>query len=160
MALASTDALRNAFRVFMDSSFGSFTGFPTTELDAATKWAAAVASYASGIAPVTTTGAAAQAALQAGLSGMSAPGAGIAIMNAAFASWGTIIAGGMAPTMVGTPPPLLLAVTAPTLLTLFANGVAGASAFSQCTTLSALINTWVRTGTATPSGGGSPVPWS
>jgi hypothetical protein len=163
VSLTSTDTLRAILRDFMDSSptnSATFDGFPLSEVDAAARWADAIETFTAALVPVTTTGAVARTALQAGLLGMSAPGAGIVIFNAAFAAWATSIVVGMLPAFVGTPPPLPIAATGITFATLFADGVAGSSAFSRCNAMTQIINTWVRTGTATPSGGGSAVPWS
>jgi hypothetical protein len=75
-------------------------------------------------------------------------------METAFASFASTVGTGMAPAFIATPPPGAVG---------FAAQFAGpypethADAGDQ---IGSLIDTWMRTGTAVPSGGGSPVPWS
>jgi hypothetical protein len=75
-------------------------------------------------------------------------------METAFTVFATAVGVGMLPAFVATPPATPVG---------FATQFAGpkpethAAAASQ---ISGIIDTWMRTGTATPSIGGAPVPWS
>lgn len=159
----SASTLETELRKFMDPSYGGFVAWPANDAAAAQAWADAMDIYTGaglGILPQSVNGALAKAALVAGLSGMSAPGAAIPLFDTAFAAYALSIAGGMAPAFVAVPPPLLLSVTPPTLATILATGMGGASAAVQAATFAAWIHTWFTTGSATTSGGGPPAFWA
>jgi hypothetical protein len=118
----------------------------------AQQWADAVGNYASAVAPPSLSVSAARSALAAGLtaafsSPLAAPG-----MESAFAAFAATVAAGMAPTFVGAPPPRPVGFAA-MFATLSPTHEAAAAA------MAALIDSWMRSGTATPSVGGAPVPW-
>lgn len=154
--------LTTELQKFMDESYAGFTGWPADELDAAAKWATAIDTYAGvNLIPASTAAAAAKSALQGGLSGMSAPGAGPAIFDAAFVLYAAAIAGGQAPAFVGVPPlpgTLLVGLVASAVAALPPNPPKPPAV--QLGILAGVIDAWFRTGSATPSGGGSPIPWS
>ena len=119
----------------------------------AADWANAIASYAAAVVPASTTVSAAAATLQTALVSAFNSGAAAAPMEAAFAAFGVTVGGGMAPAFVATPPPGpvgfagLFSLPYPSTHSAAATGVRDA------------IDTWAKTGSATPSGGGSPVNW-
>lgn len=120
----------------------------------AAQWAAAVGDYASGVVPASTTVAAAQATLEAALAAAFAQPAAAPAIETAFAAFGVTVGGGMAPAFVAVPPAVPVGFVAQ-----FA-GPKPTTHAAAALAISTLIDTWARTGTATPSGGGAPVPWS
>ena len=119
----------------------------------AADWADAVADYAAAVVPASSQVATAAATLQTALEAAFSSGAAAAPMETAFAAFGVTVGAGMAPAFVATPPasPVgfagLFTAPYPTTHSDAATGVRDA------------IDTWAKTGTATPSGGGSPVNW-
>lgn len=116
-------------------------------------WANIMGSYFAGVVPASTTVSAAQASLQSALvSAFSAEaGAGLGLLETAFTAFAATIGAGMAPAFVAVPPPMPVG---------FANLEPAEDAASTATNLATLISTWAQSGTATPSAGGSPVPWT
>lgn len=155
--------LETELRKFMDPQYAGFQGWPTNDVDTAAAWANAVDVYTAGgfgVTPVSTTGAIAKGLLQTGLLGMSAPGAAIPLFDIAMLSYATSLAVGMLPGgFVGTPPILPLTVTPPTLVTIIAAGLGGASSSEQSALLATWIDVWFKTGTAVPVAGGPPILW-
>lgn len=161
MALLAS-VLETELRKFMDPQYAGFQGWPTNDVDTAAAWANAIDVYTgSGLSvfPVSTTGVIAKGILQTGLLGMSAPGAAIPIFDIALLAYATSLGLGMLPTFVGAPPVLPLTVTPPTLVTIIAAGLAGASSSEQAALMATWIDIWFKTGTAVPSAGGPPVLW-
>ena len=162
MALLAS-VLETELRKFMDPQYADFKGWPTNDVDTAAAWAKAIDIYTGrglSVVPVSATGEAAKGILQTGLLGMSAPGAAILAFDAALLAYATSLAAGMAPAFVGAPPVLTLTATPPTLAIIIAAGLAGASSSEQAALMATWINTWFKTGTAVPSAGGPPVPWT
>jgi hypothetical protein len=125
---------------------------PESQADAAEKWATAIVDYATPVIPASTTVAGGKSALQSSLetafgSPAAAPG-----MEAAFTSFGATIGGGMAG-FVAVPPPGPVG---------FAALFAGTTDDTQeaADNMADAIDTWMKTGTATPVGGGPLVNWS
>lgn len=118
----------------------------------AQEWADAMESYASAIVPASTTVASAAATLSTALAAAFANASAAAAFDTAFAAFATTVGSGMTG-FTAVPPPLALGISA-TLATTNATHAAGASAFTT------KIDTWMRTGTATPLPSGSPVNWS
>lgn len=118
----------------------------------AQQWADAMEDYATAIIPASTTVAAAAATLKTALEVAFALPAAAASMETAFTAFATAVGGGMAPAFVGTPP---------------ANPVGFATQFTlfpathelAATAISGLIDTWMKTGIATPPSGPA-VPWT
>lgn len=118
------------------------------------QWADAMQAYATGIVPASTTVTTAAATLASDLAAAFALADAIPSMETAFATFAATVGLGMAPAFTAVPPPGAAGFAAQ-----FGGGhpVTHADAASA---ISGIIDTWMRTGTATPSGGGAPVPWS
>jgi len=127
---------------------------PATAAECAQAWADAVESYASAIVPPSTTSAAAGSALAGALVAAFAPPDASAAMSAAFTAFAAALGLGMAPAFVAVPPP-----TPIDFATQFANPKPSTHAAAGLA-LATLIDTWMRTGTATPASGGAPVNWT
>ncbi|MCA9610257.1 MAG: hypothetical protein KC619_31895 [Myxococcales bacterium] len=127
---------------------------PETVADAAGAWADAMQAYAAGVTPASTTVAAAAATLETALTAAFAnrPDAASA-MELAFTAFATTVGGGMAG-YTPTPPPGPVGFAARFAAASPATHAAAAAA------MAGIIDTWMRTGSATPSGGGAPVAWS
>jgi hypothetical protein len=115
---------------------------PATAAECAQAWADAVGSYAAAIVPASTTVSAAAEALAAPLQSAFESSAAAQAFDAAFTSFAATLAAGMAPAFAGVPPPAPLGVAAQLSVTQDTHA-AGASAFA------ALIDTWMKTGSAT-----------
>ena len=139
----------------LQSDLQSISARPgATVADCAAAWATAVRTYAAAVVPQSTSSAAAGAALEASLASAFATPAAAQLMDAALATFAATLGAGMAPAFVAVPPPAPLGFA-----TLFAEPYPPtAEAFAV--KLSTAVDTWMRTGTATPSVGGSPVPWT
>lgn len=124
-----------------------------TVADCAAKWAGAISTYFAAIAPPSSSQVAARAALQAQLAAAFALPNAIPGMTTAMTAYAAALGAGMAPAFAAVPPPVpftwvaLLAPPYPETAALAAKKIASA------------MDTWARTGTATPVSG-SPVPWS
>jgi len=120
----------------------------------AQQWAEAMGAYAASIVPASTAVAAATATLKTALESAFALPAAATSMETAFLAFATTVGGGMAPGFVATPPPAPIG---------FATQFAGphpATHAEAAQAIADLVDAWMKTGTATPSGGGSPVAWS
>lgn len=123
-----------------------------TAAGCADKWAQAVADYAAGIVPPSATVAAARSVLSGALAGAFASPAAAPIMESAFAAFALTVGGGQAG-FVPVPPPrpvgfvALLAAPQPTHA-------------SAAAAMTALIDSWMRSGSSTPAVGGPPVLWT
>lgn len=115
-------------------------------------WADAMGSYAAAVVPPSTTVVAAAAALSSALATAFASESAAAAVDAAFLAFATSVGGGMAG-FVAAPPP------APPG---FATGLQASQPSHEDAAefWASLIDTWMKTGTATPISGGSPVNWS
>jgi hypothetical protein len=127
---------------------------PATAAECAQAWADAVQSYAAAVVPPSTTAAAAGSALAGALVAGFAPPDASAAMSAAFTAFAATLGGGMAPAFVAVPPP-----SPCDFASLFA-GPKPATHAEAGLAIATLIDTWMRTGTATPASGGAAVPWS
>jgi hypothetical protein len=120
----------------------------------AQQWADAVEAYATAIVPASTTVSTAASALKSDLEVAFAVPLGAApLMETAFATFATTVGTGMAPAFTATPPPGPVGFA--TQFALFP-----ATHALAATALTNLIDAWAKTGTATPSGGGSPQNWA
>lgn len=131
--------------------------YPPTTAALASEWSAAITAWASAIVPpsaaVTAAGEAFEVSLLAAFNNPD-QAARLPLVTTAFTTWAVTVGGGMAPAFVAVPPPAPVPWAAA-----FAGGnlptrVAGVAAVAST------LDAWARTGTATPSGGGPPVPWS
>jgi hypothetical protein len=145
----NTPGLQSSIQSLMDDPGASAA-------ECAQSWASLIGSYAAGVIPASVSVAAAQTALQAALLSAftSAPGAGAALFDAALTAFGAAVGTGMAPAFVAVPPP------APAGFATQAGASPPQDATAAVTVLASLIDTWMRTGTATPSVGGPPVIWT
>ena len=125
---------------------------PSTVAACAADWAAAVEAFALGVVPASATVAAARAALEASLVGAFGTTDAAPLMETAFAAFAVTVGGGMAG-FVPTPPPAPIGLAAQFL-------VHPPTHAAAATAVATLVDTWMRTGSATPSGGGPPVSWS
>ncbi len=130
-----------------------FSNPGSSESDVADGWSDAISAYALGVVPASIGHVAAKAAFRAALEGFGAPGASVAALQAGLTAFAAQIGLGMAPAFVATPPagpcPLeSMNTDRPATHALAAGNV------------TSIIDSWFRSGTAVPSGGGSPVPWS
>lgn len=124
-----------------------------TAAECATDWSDVMSDYAAGVVPTSAAVTAAVGTLQGALSSaFSAPsGTGVALLETAFLAFAATIAGGMAPAFVATPPAGPVG---------FSTLVATTNPSTAASAMAAKIDTWMRTGSATPAAGGAPVPWS
>lgn len=118
----------------------------------AQEWADAMQSYASAIVPASTTVAAAAATLSTSLASAFALADASTAFDSAMLAFATTVGSGMAG-FTAVPPPAPLGVST-LLATTQSTHAAAAAAFTS------KIDTWMRTGTATPIPSGSPVNWS
>jgi hypothetical protein len=132
----------------------TFTDFGADIPSCAAKWADAIAAYFSPVVPPSANVAAAKGTLQTQLAAAFALPSAATAMDAAFTAFALTVGGGMAPTFVAVPPPLPVGWAL-----LFAEPYP-ASADAAAEKISTVLDAWARTGTATPSIGGSPSPWS
>jgi len=117
-------------------------------------WADAMEAYAAGVVPASLTVSAAAATLSGALSAAFASPAAAPGMETAFAAFAATVGGGMAPAFVAVPPP------APVGFAVQFAGPKPETHADAAAALRSLIDAWMKTGTATPSGGGAPVNWS
>lgn len=119
-----------------------FSEPPPTAAECASAWAAAARDHALGVVPPSTAVASAATALEGALaSAFESPDA-IAPFDAAFASFAAAVGVGMAPAFAAVPPPAPLNVAS--LL-----GAPAASHAAAAAAFAALIDAWMKTGTAT-----------
>lgn len=138
----------------LSSDIQSATESPgETAAACAQTWASLMGTYFAGVVPASTAVTAAQTALQASLTSAfsAAPGAGLALLETAFLAFATTVGGGMAPAFVAVPPVLPVG---------FANLAAAETASEAASNIATLIETWAKSGSATPSVGGPPVLWT
>ena len=118
-----------------------FSEAPQTAMGCAQAWADAMGSYAAGVVPPSTTVSAASSALVAPLQAAFSSAAAAPGFDAAMLAFATSVAGGMAPTFTGVPPPAPLGI-ATMLVTMRDTHAAAAADFASH------IHTWMLTGTA------------
>lgn len=127
---------------------------PDTSAEAAQEWADAVEAFAVAVVPASTTVAAAAATLSIALAAAFGSPPAAAAMEVAFAAFAVTVGGGMAG-FTAVPPPLPVGFAAQ-----FA-GPNPSTHAAAATAIGGIIDTWMRTGTATPiSPPGPPVFWS
>lgn len=131
---------------------------PASKTACANEWGAIMADYAADIVPPSGTVSSAAATLAGALEAAFAlpDTAAPAAIDTAFLAFATAVGAGMAletPPFTPTPPAAPPGF-ASQLLTMQPTHAAAAAAFTL------LIDTWMKTGTAVPAGGGPAVPWS
>lgn len=131
------------------------TNHGATAAACAASWASAFGSYAGSLVPASTTVAAAQATLQSALAAAFASPSAAAAMDAGFQAAAATIGAGMLPTFAAVPPPSPIG---------WASVLAepySATAAAAATKVSAAIDAWMKTGTATlVAPPNTPVPWT
>ena len=149
--------MKSEIQKINDQEFGGFEGFPKTLSEAASRWATVVDTFASVVIPASTTASAAKSAFQGVMMGVDVnAGNGLIMLDNACVAYAAALAGGMAGAgFVGVPP-----VGLPGCPSVASIGLGGGSAESVADQLSTLIDTWFKTGQATPIAGGPPIPWS
>lgn len=148
--------ISDLIREISDEIFPQFIGFPVDQADSAAKWANIVDLTASGVIPASLTASPAKDAFETAFTAIDANlQNGLIVFPASFAAYAGILAAGMAPGFVGVPPAASIDVSPVIPL-----GLGGASAQVCALALANIIYLWFITGTATPSGGGSAIPWS
>lgn len=125
-----------------------------TIADCAQLWANAFQAYAAPVAPPSVAVVAAGAVLNGQLAAAFALPNAAAAMDAACTAFALTIGAGMAPAFIAVPPPAPVGWAQ-----LFAEPYPSTAA-QAAQKISAAVDAWMRTGTATPSLGGSPIPWS
>lgn len=134
--------------------------YPTCEIRdegdcQAGKWAEAMRQYSANVIPASTTVDAASSALETELmAAFILQVEASTEMELAFANFANAIATGMLPAYVGTPPPGIVGFLNLFTMDFPETWAEGAQRFATA------IDNWMKTGTATPSGGGSPINWS
>lgn len=132
----------------------TFSSPGATIADCSSLWANAIGTYFAPVAPPSLTVAAAQATLQTQLAAAFALPAAASAMDAACTAFAATVGAGMLPAFVAVPPPAPV-----NWLALFAEPYPTTHA-EAAQKISSALDTWARTGTATPSLGGSPIPWT
>ncbi len=157
MALVKATLLEELRKIF-DQEYSGFEGFPIDSFESGERWAAAVRLYSETIIPVVTSASLdlAELAMESVIATINASsGNGITQLPIAFTNFAAQIALGMLPAFVGTPPSAPIDFTA-----VYAIGNAGGSSEDCANAMADIIDFWFKTGTAVPSGGGSPIFWS
>lgn len=150
MALIKAN-LEIELRKIFDTSYSSFEEFPQDLTEASIRWSEAINSYAKNVIPTSINSEAAKQAFATTLLNSDTSTA----LPLAFTNYATLLASGMLPTFVATPPPISIDFTS-----VYALGFGGGSSKSVASLMSTIIDTWFKTGTAIPSGGGSVITWS
>lgn len=130
-----------------------FSDPPDTTAACAASWASLMESYTQGVVPASTTVSVAAGALETALLSAFQSETTAEDMETAFTAFATTVGTGMSPAFVATPPPGQVGF-------LSSFGVVADSHSTAAANYATLIDTWMRTGTATPSAGGSPVNWN
>jgi hypothetical protein len=132
---------------------GDDVDYPASRLACAQAWADAMTAYASAVVPASATMVSASFTLVTLLASAFATGSAGAAVDSAFQSWAASLGVGMGPAFVAVPPPSPPGFAA-------GLGTAQASHASAAAYWAGLIDSWARTATATPAGGGAPAPWA
>ena len=149
------NTLASALRKFMDEEYSSFDKFPDSGPIAESKLADAVDQYASVVIPASTTASQAKAAMLVALQGMGEQEQAITKIKAGFTQYATMLATGMAPAFTAVPPSGQIPIEPVENI-----GLNGGTAEDVASKIADIADAWFKTGTATPSSGGSPVAWS
>jgi hypothetical protein len=121
----------------------------------ASAWAQAIGGYASSVLPASTTVSTAQVTLESALAGAFASPAAAPLMEVAMLAFGATVGIGMLPAFVAVPPAVPVG-----FVTFFATQPPPSTHEEAGAQLAALIDTWMRTGTANTVIPTTPVPWS
>lgn len=157
MALVKSILLAE-IRKINDPEYVSFEGFPVDSTESATRWSAAIKTYASTVVPVATPAsmtlaAAAMAAIIVTITAAAVNG--VTQLPISFTNFAVQVALGMLPAFVGTPPPVPIDFSS-----VYSIGNAGGTSEDCANEMANVIDAWFKTGTAVPSGGGATINWS
>lgn len=123
--------------------------------DAPHCWAEAIRQYSENVIPASTTVSSAASDLETELMAVFILQVeASAEMELAFANFANAIATGMLPAYIGTPPPGSVGFYDLFTMMFPETCAEAAQRFASA------IDNWIKTGTATPSGGGNPINWS
>lgn len=151
--MLAKSVLSEGFRRICDKDHLSFEGFPERG-DVGRRWSSVFALYMAGCTFQSTTSTIAKEAMSTTLqASLGAPNAFTLALSAYF----TAYIPGMLPAFVGTPPIIPLDSL---LFPIFATGFAGANGSTIAESLATALDVYVRSATATPSVGGSPIPFN
>lgn len=153
MALGKS-VLKASLQTFCNENSPLFGKFPESFGEAATVWADAFDTYARMVTPASSTIQAAKTAFRQQfvlLQDMQ----DISFLSACFAAYTKVLAAGMAPAFIATPP----LQSALNLRMLQELGTNGASSSDCIDTLVALVDTWMRTGIAVNAVTGVSILW-
>lgn len=136
---------------------GSNVDYTASRSACAQKWADAMQKYLSSAGSVLTPTSAsittALATFKSSLASAFATGSAATAVDTAFATLAATVGSGMAPAFVATPPAGNPGFAANITTTEASHASAAASWATR-------IDTWIKTGTATPAGGGAAVNWA
>lgn len=136
---------------------GSSVDYAASRSACAQKWADAMQKYLSSagsvLTPASTSITTSLATFKTSLASAFATASAAAAVDTAFATLAASIGTGMAPAFVATPPAGTPGFAANITTTEASHASAAASWADR-------IHTWIKTGTATPAGGGAAVPWA
>ena len=103
--------LTNELSKFIDQESIVFESFPANSIDVANRWSNAFDIYAKQVIPISTTSDAAKTQMYQTLLALNNTPTGASILSAAFLGYTTVLATGMLPLFVATPPPAPLNLT-------------------------------------------------
>lgn len=136
---------------------GSNVDYAASRSACAQKWADAMQAYLSSpgslLTPASTSITTALATFKSSLASAFATTSAASLVDAAFATLAATIGSGMAPAFVATPPAGNPGFASNITTTEASHALAAASWAER-------IDAWLKTGTATPAGGGAAVPWA
>lgn len=133
------------------TTLGSLFSNPaSTETAARAEWKSAIQTLAAAVVPASTTVASAATTLETAIIGFNATDAALGSLEAALVTFAATVGTGMAPAFTATPPVAPVGLSFPT----------EDDAQDAADAIIDTLNTWLKTGTAVPSGGGPPVNWS
>lgn len=151
-----SNTIENELRKFMDDQHPQFGGFPDQIDEVAEEHSEAMRVYASGIVPVSTAVTAAKNAMKSILLTVTvSAGDFIPKYQSAIAAFASTLGSGMAPAFSATPPS-----TPIDLSPMVSAGMNGASGGQCAGIMAGIIDTWMRTGTATNNNSGAVTNWN
>lgn len=150
----SLNDLLDKVMVFSDPENDDFEGFPESYEEAVNAWGDSLEIYFNGLLPTSTTVVSAINLFKINCN-FSLQTDGLEQMENSLIIASNEIAIGMAPAFTAIPPP-------PSGLDLqqFRASNIGESNYQALFNICEVIDTWLRTGTATPNSGGPPINWS
>lgn len=156
MALVKS-SLEQEFFTFVAKDHPTFQDFPKNAQEVAQFWTDAIMNYASAVTPPVTPPAtqSARTALYNALLAGASMNTFTSALTSGMSSMASALAGGMSPTFTGVPPPAPLNISP-----VISAGMNGASGETCSVMLATIIDTWMRTGTATNTSSGATTVWA